>query len=187
MSIKNLVSSDLGIFEQSTEEMHTNNNDDLNLNNSHQAEIMKDNVEFYPSNSIQQQFRKSSEVKQLTNEEELRILQKQIKKLNNRLKQSRSPHYERAMLEKREPFYDDYENSNQNYFNNFSDTLKAQRLSKKFKRLDVVKNHRDTINYFEGELHDESIVSDLEKYNYLIGFWPKEELSDYYKITERSE
>ena len=56
--------------------MHTNNNDDINLNNYHQAEMMKFNAEFYPSNSIQQQFRKSSEVKQITNEEELRILQK---------------------------------------------------------------------------------------------------------------
>ena len=127
--------------------MHTNNNDDINLNNSHQAEMMNDNAEFYPSNSIQQQFRKSSEVKQLTNEEELRVLQMQIKKLNNRLKQSRSPHYERAMLEKREPFYDDYE-SNDTSFDNFSDTLKAQRLSNKFKRLNFVGNPRDILRYF---------------------------------------
>ena len=111
--------------------MHTNNNDDININYSHQAEMMKDNVEFYPSNSIQQQFRKSSEVKQLTNEEELRVLQMQIKKLNNRLKQSRSPHYERAMLEKHESFH---ENSYWNSFNNFSDTYKVQRLSKNFKK-----------------------------------------------------
>ena len=53
--------------------MHTNNNDDINFNNSHRAEMMKDNAEFYPSNSIKQQFRKSSKVKQLTNEEELRV------------------------------------------------------------------------------------------------------------------
>ena len=61
--------------------MNTNNNDDLNLNNSHQAETMGDNVEFCPSNSIQQQFRKSSEVKQLTKEEKLRKLQNEIQKL----------------------------------------------------------------------------------------------------------
>ena len=105
--------------------MHTNNNDDINLNNSHQAEMMNDNTEFYPLNSSQPQFRKSRKVKQLTNEEELRILQEQIKKLNNSLKQSRSPHYERAMLEKREPFYDNYEKSSQNKFNNFSETFEA--------------------------------------------------------------
>ena len=80
--------------------MHTNNNDDLNLNNSHQAEMMEDNIEFCPSNSIQQQFRKSSEVKQLTNEEELRKLQNEIQNLNIILNKSRSQHYERAMLEK---------------------------------------------------------------------------------------
>ena len=167
--------------------MHTNNNDDINLNNSHQAEMMNDNAEFYPSNSIQQQFRKSSEVKQLTNEEELRVLQMQIKKLNNRLKQSRSPHYERAMLEKREPFYDDYEKSNQNNLNIFSDTFKAQRLSKKFKRLDFVRNPRDIISFFEEEMLNENISSNTEKYKFLTGFWPREELSDYYKMTERGE
>ena len=167
--------------------MHTNNNDDINLNNSHQAEMMNDNAEFYLSNSIQQQFRKSSEVKQLTNEEELRILQKQIKKLNKRLKPSRSPHYKRAMLEKREPFYDDYEKSNQNILNIFSDTFKAQRLSKKFKRLDFVRNPRDIISFFEEEMLNENISSNTEKYKFLTGFWPREELSDYYKMTERGE
>ena len=167
--------------------MHTNNNDDINLNNSHQAEMMNDNAEFYPSNSIQQQFRKSSEVKQLTNEEELRVLQMQIKKLNNRLKQSRSPNYELAMLEKREPFYDDYEKSNQNNLNIFSDTFKAQRLSKKFKRLDFVRNPRDIISFFEEEMLNENISSNTEKYKFLTGFWPREELSDYYKMTERGE
>ena len=131
--------------------MHTNSNDDLNLNNFHQAEMMEDNVEFCPSNSIQQQFKKSKQVKQLTTEEELRKLQNEIQNLNTILNKSRSQHYERAMLEKRESFYNNYENSNQNSFNNFSDTLKAQRLSKKFKRLDFVRNPRDTIRYFEEE------------------------------------
>ena len=65
--------------------MHTNNNDDHNLNNSHQAEMMEDNVEFYPWNSIQQQFKKSMQVKQLTNEEELRKLLNEIQNLNDRL------------------------------------------------------------------------------------------------------
>ena len=167
--------------------MHTNSNDDLNLNNFHQAEIMEDNVEFCPSNSIQQKCKKSSQVKQLTNEEELRKLQNEIQNLNTILKQSRSPHYERAMLEKREPFYDNYENSNQNSFNNFSDTLKAQRLIKKFKRLDFVRNPRDTLRYFEEEMLNEDISSNSEKYKFLTGFWPREELSDYYKMTERSE
>ena len=50
------------MFEQLTEEMHTNNNEDHNLNNPHQAEMMEDSIEFCPSNSIQQQLRKSSEV-----------------------------------------------------------------------------------------------------------------------------
>ena len=56
------------------------------------------------------------------------------------------------MLEKREPFYNDYKNSNRNNFNNFSDTFKAQRLSKKFKRLDFVRNPRDIISFFEEEM-----------------------------------
>ena len=123
---------------------------DLNLNISHQAEMMKENVKFCPSNNIQQQFRKSSEVKHLTNDLKLRKLENDIQKLKNKINQSRSPHYEHATLEKREPFYDNY-NSIQNSFNNFSDTFKAQRLTKKFKKLDFVKNARDTINYFEGK------------------------------------
>ena len=105
--------------------------------------------------------------------------------MKNRLNQSRSTHYEHATLEKREPFYDNYDYSNQNSFINFSDTFKAQRLSKKFKRLDFVKNPRDTINYFEEEMFNEGISSNTEKYRFLIGFWPREELSDYYKMTER--
>ena len=63
--------------------MHANNIDDLNLNNSHQAEMMKNNVELCPSNIIQHQFRKSSEVKHLTNDLEIRKLQNQINKLLN--------------------------------------------------------------------------------------------------------
>ena len=169
MTIKNLVSL-VGFFKQSTEEMHANNIDDLNLNNSHQAEMMKHNVEFCPSNNIRHQFRKSSEVEHLTNDLELRKLQSEIQKLKNRLNQSRSPHYEHVTLKKREPFYD---NSIQNSFSNFSDTLKAQRLSKKFKRLDFVKNPRDTINYFEEEMFNEGISCNTEKYRFLIEFWPK--------------
>ena len=79
-----------------------------------------------------------------------------------------SEHYEREMPPKCNHFFENYENSNQNSINNnFNDTFRAQRLSKKFKKLDVVKNPRDTINYFEEELYDEGIVSDLEKYMYL--------------------
>ena len=131
--------------------------------------------------------RKSSEVKPLTNEEKLRNLQNKIQNLNIILNQSRSPHQERALLEKREPFYDNYENSNQNSFNNFRDTFKAQRLSKKFKRLDFVRNPRDTIRYFKEEIINECISSDIDRYRFLIGFWPREELSDYHKMTERCE
>ena len=58
--------------------MHANNIDDLDLNNSHQAEMMEDNVEFCLSNNIEQQFRKSSEAKHLTNDLELRKLQSEI-------------------------------------------------------------------------------------------------------------
>ena len=36
-------------FKQSTEKMRTNNNDDPNVNNSHQTEIIKDNNKLYPS------------------------------------------------------------------------------------------------------------------------------------------
>ena len=42
----------VGIFKQSTKEVHTKNNDDLNIKVSHQAEVMEDNVDFFPSNSI---------------------------------------------------------------------------------------------------------------------------------------
>ena len=55
--------------------MQTNNNDNRNLNNTHK----EDNVEFWPSSSIQQKFRKSSDVMQLTNEEDLIKLQNNIK------------------------------------------------------------------------------------------------------------
>ena len=58
--------------------MPANNIEDLNLNNFHQAEMMEDNVEFCPSNNIQHQFRKSSEVRHLTNDLELRKLQSEI-------------------------------------------------------------------------------------------------------------
>ena len=53
--------------------------------------MIEDNVEFYPSNSIQKLFRKSKEVKQITNEEELRKLQNKIQNINNRLN-SLDPH-----------------------------------------------------------------------------------------------
>ena len=78
MSIKNFVSL-VGFIKQSTKEMHANNIYDLNLNISHQAEMMEDNVEFCSSNNIQQQFRKSNEVKHLTNDLELRKLQNEFK------------------------------------------------------------------------------------------------------------
>ena len=76
--------------------MHANNIEDLNLNNSCQAEMMDANVKFCSSNNIQQQFRKSSEVKHLTNDLELRKLQNETQKLKNRLNQSRSPHFMRC-------------------------------------------------------------------------------------------
>ena len=34
---------------------------------------------------------------------------------------------------------------------------------------------------------NENISSNTEKYKFLTGFWPREELSDYYKMTERGE
>ena len=58
--------------------MHANNFDHLYLHNSHQAEMKEDNVKFCPSNNIEQQFRKPSEVKHLTNDLELRKLQSEI-------------------------------------------------------------------------------------------------------------
>ena len=48
--------------------------------------------------------------------------------LKIRKNQSRSQHYERAKLEKRESFHDNYE-SNDKSFKSFSETFKAQRLS----------------------------------------------------------
>ena len=84
------------------------------------------NIKFCPSNNIQQQNRKSSEVKHLTNDLELRKLQSEIQKFKNRLNQSRSPHYEHTTLEKHEPNYDNYDNSVQKSFNYFSDTFKKK-------------------------------------------------------------
>ena len=105
--------------------MHTNKNDDLNLNNSHQTEMMEDNVKLCSSNNIQQQFKKSNQFKQLTTEEELRKLQKENQNFNILLNQSRSSHYERAMLEKRESFYDNYE-SNDTSYDNFRTHLRRK-------------------------------------------------------------
>ena len=68
--------------------------------------MMNDRVKFCPTIDIQQQFRKSSEVKHLTSDLELKKFQNKIQKLKNRLNQSRTPHYEHATLEKHEPFYD---------------------------------------------------------------------------------
>ena len=133
---------------------------------------------------------KLAAVQKLEEQEELVKLRNEISKLDirlgyNKVEQIPEP-YEREMPLKRDPFFENYEN--QSYINNnFNDTFRAQRLSKKFKRLDVVKNPRDTINYFEEELHGEGIVNDLEKYNYLIGFWPRVDISDYYKMSERSK
>ena len=118
------------------------------------------------------------EVQKLEAQEELVKLQNDIKKLDIRLNQNKvqqmPDYYDRDLQHKSEHFFDNYENSQNNTNNNFNDTLRAQRLSKKFKRLTVVRNPRDTINYFEEELYDENVISDLEKYNYLIGFWPRE-------------
>ena len=168
--------------------MHTSNYDNLNPNNSHQAEMMEDNVEFYPPNSIQQKFKNLIQAQKLTKKETIRRLQNDIQNMNIKLNHFRSSQNEHEMLEKRDHFFENYENNNRNSINNnFNDTFRAQRLSKKFKRLDVVKNPRDTINYFEEELYDEGIFSDIEKYRYLKGFWPREEVSDYFKSVERGE
>ena len=135
---------------------------------------------------------KIAEAQKLEAQEELAKLKNMIKKLDIKLAHNKvdqiSNHYERELSPRREHFFENYENSYRNSINNnFNDTFRAQRLSKKFKRLDVVKNPRDTINYFEEELYDEGIVNDLEKYNYLIGFWPRVDISDYYKMSERTE
>ena len=34
-------------------------------------------------------------------------------------------------------------------------------------------------------MFNEGISSNTEKYRFLTGFWPRKELSDYYKMTER--
>ena len=66
---------------------------------------------------------------QITNEEKLRKIKNKIHKLKIRLNQFKSQNYECATLEKRKPFYDNYNNSIQKSYYNFSDTFKAQRLS----------------------------------------------------------
>ena len=134
---------------------------------------------------------KLRKVQKLEEQEELKRLKNEIKRLDVRLNQKKvqqiPDYYDHDLQQKSEHFFDNYENSQNNINNNFNDTLRAQRLSKKFKRLNVVRNPRDTINYFEEELYDENVISDLEKYNYLIGFWPREDISDYYKIIERGD
>ena len=64
----------------------------------------------------------------------------------------------------------------------FSDTFKAQRLSKKLKRLAFVKKPLWHYKLFEDEMFNEDISSNTQKYRFLIGFWSREELLEYYKI-----
>ena len=52
--------------------------------------------------------------------------------------------------------------------NNQNDTFRTHKLSKKFKNLDIVRNPRDTINYFEEELYNEVAFNDDEKYNWVL-------------------
>ena len=80
-------------------------------------------------------------------------------------------------------FHDNYERNGKN-FNNFSDTFKAQKPSEKIKKLNFVRNPRDNICYFEEEMFTESFSSNAEKYRYLIGTRPKEELSVYSIMTK---
>ena len=75
-------------------------------------------------------------------------MQNEVQKLKIRLNQFRSQNYKRATLKKRKPFYINYNKSIQKSFNNFSNTFKAQRLSEKFKRLEIVKHPRDIITFF---------------------------------------
>ena len=180
-----------------TEETRAKSN--ISPNNLDSHKVISEGENFISSTNPQEDLalarslynQKLLEVQKLEAQEELVKLQNDIKKLDIRLNQNKvqqmPDYYDRDLQHKSEHFFDNYENSQNNTNNNFNDTLRAQRLSKKFKRLTVVRNPRDTINYFEEELYDENVISDLEKYNYLIGFWPREDISDYYKIIERGE
>ena len=135
---------------------------------------------------------KARQIQQLERAEELRKIQYEIHEMDNKINQSRVPlyseHYEHEIPNKREPFFnfDTHGKYNQHCLNSQIDTFRAKRLSKKFKRLDIVRNPRNTINYFEEELYHEGIFNEDEKYNYLIGLWPREEVSDYYRMIDRN-
>ena len=74
--------------------------------------------------------------------------------------------------------------------NDFSRSIYVQemgldRLMKKFKRIEHVKDPRDVLGYFQEEFHRLSIHDDNSKYNILVEKWPREDVSNYYKLFDR--
>ena len=138
----------INLIKLTTKEKNTVRGDDQNDNFS-SFPLNRESESLYPSGNIRQQFEENSQYRAPLYSE----------------------HYEREIPHKRKPFFsfDAHSNNNQHCFNNQIDTFRAQRFSKKL-RLDIVRNPRDTINYFEEELYDEGAFNDDEKYNYLIGF-----------------
>ena len=62
----------------------------------------------------------------------------------------------------------------------------SDRLLKKFKRIETVKNPRDVLSYFQEEFHRLSIHDDHCKYNILVEKWPREDVTNYYKLIDRN-
>ena len=67
----------------------------------------------------------------------------------------------------------------------YEQEMGIDRLMKKFKRIEHVKNPRDVLSYFQEEFHRLSIHDDHIKYNILVEKWPREDVSNYYKLFDR--
>ena len=61
------------------------------------------------------------------------------------------------------------------------------KLIKKFKRFETIKNPREMLNYFKEEFHRLDIQSDNTKYNILIERWPTTDVSNFYKLICREK
>ena len=72
-------------------------------------------------------------------------------------------------------------NSNYNYYDNID------KLIKKFKRFETIKNPRQTLSFFKEEFHRLDINDDNTKYNILIERLSTIDVQNYYKLVYREE
>ena len=79
-------------------------------------------------------------------------------------------------------------NIDRNDFNRsiYEQEMGMDRLLKKFKRIETVKNPRDVLSYFQEEFHRLNIHDDHSRYNILVEKWPREDVSNYYKLVDRN-